>query len=58
VGVVIMKSNSNFRMNKLLKITLIGMGKCDRKTEYRKAMISAIITPKIDFKKRKETSDE
>jgi hypothetical protein len=53
-----MKSNSNFRMNKLLKITLIGMGKCDRKTEYRKAMISAIITPKIDFKKRKETSDE
>jgi hypothetical protein len=58
VGVVIMKSNSNFRMNKLLKITLIGMGKCDRKTDYRKAMIAAIVTPKIDFKKRKETSDE
>ena len=53
-----MKSNSNFRMNKLLKITLIGMGKCERKTDYRKAMIAAIITPKIDFKKKKETSDE
>ena len=53
-----MKSNSNFKMNKLLKISLIGMGKSDRKTDYRKAMISAIITPKIDFKKKKEASDE
>jgi len=55
---MVMKSNSNFRMNKLLKITLIGMGKGDRRTDYRKAMIAAIITPKIDFKKKKETSDE
>ena len=58
MGVVMIKSNSNFRMNKLLKITLIGMGKGDRKTDYRKAMIAAIITPKIDFKKKRETSDE
>jgi len=53
-----MKPNSNFRMPKPLKYILANMENGEHKTNYRKAMISAIIAPKIDFKKKKETSDE
>lgn len=52
-----MKPNSNFKMSKLLKITLSGMDQ-ERKKDYRDAMIAAIIAPKIDFKKKKETPSE
>jgi hypothetical protein len=48
-----MKSNSNFKMSKPLKVMLTGMeGK--RKKDFRDAMISAIIAPKIEFKKKKK----
>jgi hypothetical protein len=53
-----MKSNSNFKMPKQLKCILASMERGEHKTNYRKAMIAAIITPKIDFKKKRETSDE
>jgi len=53
-----MKPNSNFRMPKQLKYILANMENGEHKTNYRKAMIAAIITPKIDFKKKRETSDE
>jgi hypothetical protein len=53
-----MKPNSNFKMPKQLKSILASMEKGEHKTNYRKAMIAAIITPKVDFKKKKETSDE
>ena len=48
-----MKPNSNFKMNKPLKVLLSGMER-ERKKDYRDAMISAIIAPKIDFKKKKK----
>lgn len=48
-----MKPNSNFKMSKLLKISLSGM-EPERKKDYRDAMISAIIAPKIEFKKKKK----
>ena len=48
-----MKPNSNFKMSKLLKISLSSMTP-ERKKDYRDAMISAIIAPKIEFKKKKK----
>ena len=52
-----MKPNSNFKMTKPLKVLLSGM-KPERKKDFRDAMISAIIAPKIEFKKKKETPSE
>ena len=49
-----MKPNSNFKMSKPLKVLLSSM-KPERKKDFRDAMISAIIAPKIEFKKKKET---
>jgi hypothetical protein len=46
-------------MTKPLKVLLTNMVG-ERKKDFRDAMISAIIAPKMDFKKKKkeETSDE
>ena len=52
-----MKPNSNFRMTKPLKVMLTNM-EGERKKDFRDAMISAIIAPKIEFKKKKETPSE
>ena len=52
-----MKPNSTFKMPKSLKIIIGGMD-AERKKDYRDAMISAIIAPKIEFKKKKETPSE
>jgi len=54
-----MKPNSNFKMTKPLKVMLINM-EGERKKDFRDAMISSIIAPKMDFKKKKkeETTDE
>ena len=48
-----MKPNSNFRMSKPLKVILANM-EPEHKKIYRDAMISAIIAPKIEFKKKKK----
>jgi hypothetical protein len=48
-----MKSNSNFKMNKQLKVMLANM-EPEYKKIYRDAMVSAIIAPKIEFKKKKK----
>ena len=52
-----MKPNSNYKMSKPLKVLLSGM-EPKRKRDYRDAMISAIIAPKIEFKKKKEQTSE
>ena len=54
-----MKPNQNFKMNKALKISLSSMSG-DRKRDYKQEMIKAIISPRIEFKKKAkvETSDE
>jgi len=52
-----MKSNSNFKMTKPLKVMLINMER-ERKKDFSSAMISAIIAPKIEFKKKKEQTSE
>ena len=52
-----MKPNSNFKMDKPLKVMLTGM-EGERKKDFRNAMISAIIAPKIEFKKKKEPTSE
>ena len=52
-----MKPNSNFKMTKPLKVMLANMER-ERKSIYRDAMISAIIAPKIEFKKKKEQTSE
>jgi hypothetical protein len=52
-----MKPNSNFRMTKPLKVMLTNM-EGERKKDFRDAMISAIIAPKIEFKNKKETPSE
>ena len=52
-----MKPNSNFRMTKPLKVMLTNMAS-ELKKEFRDAIISAIIAPKIEFKKKKETPSE
>lgn len=52
-----MKPNSNFKMSKLLKISLSTMTS-EHKKNYRDAMITAIITPKMEFKKKKESTGE
>ena len=52
-----MKPNSNFKMDKPLKVMLTGMVG-ERKKDFRDAMISAIIAPKIEFKKKKEPTSE
>lgn len=52
-----MKPNSNFKMSKSLKIILGGMD-AEHKKNYRDAMIKAIITPKMEFKKKKESTSE
>ena len=52
-----MKPNSNFRMTKPLKVMLTNMER-EQKNIYRDAMISAIIAPKLEFKKKKETTGE
>ena len=54
---MVMKPNSNFRMTKPLKVMLTNM-EGERKKDFRDAMISAIIAPKIEFKKKKETPSE
>lgn len=46
-----MKPNSNFKMNKALKISLSSMT-AERKQDYKREMIKAIIAPRIEFKKR------
>lgn len=53
-----MKSNSNFKMDKALKISLSSMSG-ERKRDYKQEMIKAIIAPRIEFKKkvREEKSD-
>jgi hypothetical protein len=48
-----MKPNSNFKMNKPLKVMLATMER-ERKIIYRDAMISAIIAPKMEFKKKRK----
>ena len=40
-------------MSKPLKVMLATMER-ERKTDYRDAMISAIIAPKLEFKKKKK----
>jgi hypothetical protein len=53
-----MKSNSNFKMSKELKVLLSGLNG-DRKLDYKREMIKAIIAPRIEFKKkRKEEAPE
>ena len=54
-----MKSNSNFKMDKELKISLSSMSG-ERKRDYKSEMIKAIIAPRIEFKKKAkvETPDE
>ena len=52
-----MKPNSNFKMTKPLKVLLTNM-EGERKKDFRDAMISAIIAPKIEFKKKRETPSE
>ncbi len=54
-----MKSNSNFKMDKALKISLSSMSG-ERKRDYKQEMIKAIIAPRIEFKKKAkvETPDE
>ena len=54
-----MKSNSNFKMNKSLKIALSSMSG-ERKRDYKQEMIRAIIAPHIEFRKKAkvETTDE
>jgi hypothetical protein len=54
---MVMKPNSNFKMTKPLKVMLANMER-ERKSIYRDAMISAIIAPKIEFKKKKEQTSE
>jgi hypothetical protein len=44
-------------MTKPLKVMLTNM-EGERKKDFRDAMISAIIAPKIEFKKKKETPSE
>jgi hypothetical protein len=50
---MVMKPNSNFRMNKPLKVMLANM-EPEYKKIYRDAMVSAIIAPKIEYKKKKK----
>ena len=52
-----MKPNSNFKMSKPLKVLLSGMER-EHKTNFRSAMIAAIIAPKIEFKKKREPTSE
>ena len=52
-----MKPNSTFKMPKPLKVLMSSMD-AERKKDYRDAIISAIIAPKIEFKKKKETPSE
>ena len=52
-----MKPNSNFKMSKPLKVILANM-EPEHKSIYRDAMISAIIAPKLEFKKKKEQTSE
>ena len=52
-----MKPNSTFKMSKPLKVLMSGMD-AERKKDFRDAMISAIVAPKIEFKKKKETPSE
>jgi hypothetical protein len=54
---MVMKPNSNFKMSKPLKVLLSSMAP-ERKKEYRDAMITAIIAPKIEFKKKREPTSE
>jgi hypothetical protein len=54
---MVMKPNSNFKMNKPLKVMLVNMER-ERKNNFRDAMISAIIAPKIEFKKKREPTSE
>lgn len=48
-----MKSNSNFKMEKSLKVLLSKMSN-ERKHNYKREMINAIIAPRIEFKKKKK----
>ena len=52
-----MKPNSNFKMNKALKIMLGSMSN-EHKRDFKKEMIKAIIAPRIDFKKKSKDSVE
>ncbi len=54
-----MKSNSNFKMSKELKVLLSGL-RGTHKTDYKREMIQATIAPRIEFKKKKkeETQDD
>jgi hypothetical protein len=54
-----MKPNSNFKMDKSLKVLLSGMTK-EHKEDYKREMIRAIIAPRLEFKRKKkeESTDE
>ena len=54
-----MKSNSNFKMEKPLKVLLTSLSG-EKKYNYKREMIKAIIAPRIEFKKKKkeEQSDD
>ena len=52
-----MKPNSNFKMKKELKVLISSMSG-ERKYDYKHEIIKAIIAPKIEFKKKKETPSE
>jgi vancomycin permeability regulator SanA len=52
-----MKPNSNFKMNKELKILLSGLSD-EKKYDYKREMIKAIIAPRIEFKKKAKDKDE
>jgi hypothetical protein len=54
---MVMKPNSNFKMKKELKVLISSMSG-ERKHDYKHEIIKAIIAPKIEFKKKKETSSE
>jgi hypothetical protein len=48
-----MKSNSNFKMEKPLKVLLTSLSG-EQKHNYKREMIQAIIAPRIEFKKKKK----
>jgi len=48
-----MKSNSNFKMDKSLKVLLTKMNG-EQKHNYKREMIKATIAPRIEFKKKKK----
>jgi hypothetical protein len=48
-----MKSNSNFKMEKPLKVLLTSLSG-EKKHDYKREMIKAAIAPRIEFKKKRK----